>query len=139
MKRINHLLLGLILLSPIYSFSPSKKSVVTRATDSYKYEFAYTVAPDPLSPGQYQITCYFIQMDITTNTWSNPPSPTSFQIGPDIGPLAGYSETYPYDLDNYDFRSLPWDPSGDVPCTITPYSYNGIQVSQTVIPVSELP
>jgi hypothetical protein len=139
MKRITYLLLGLILLAPVYSFSPSKKSVANRATDTYKYEFAYTVAPNPYSPSQYDITCHFIQLDVTTNTWSNPVSPTSFQIGPNIGPLAGYYETFPSGLDIYAFNSLPWDPSGDVPCTITPYSYNGIPVSQTVIPVSELP
>ena len=139
MKRITHLLLGLILLAPVYSFSPSKKSVANRATDSYKYEFAYTVAPDPNSPGQYSITCNFIQLDLTTNTWTNPASPTSFQISPNSGPLAGGSETYPSGVDTYIFISLPWDPSGDISCTITPASYNGILVSQTVIPVSELP
>jgi hypothetical protein len=139
MKKQTYLLLTLILLTPFYSFSPSKKAVANRATDTYKYEFAYTVKPSVNSPGQYDITCYFIQFDLTTNTWTNPQSPTSFQISPNVGPLAGGSETYPSGLFNYTFISLPWNPSGDISCTITPTSNGGIPVSQTIIPVSELP
>ena len=144
MKKTFYLLLGLIFLAPAFSFSPSKSSVTirttnSRKTDSYKYEFAYQVQPDPNSPGQYEIICYFIQVDLTTNTWSNPQSPTSFQISPNSGPLAGGSETYPSGLYNYTFISLPWNPSGDISCTITPVSYNGIPVSQTAIPTSDLP
>ncbi len=137
MKKITRLLLAIILLVSVYSFLPSKKSVANRATDSYKYEFAYTVTP--AGGVNYNITCYFIQLDVTTNTWTNPQSPTSFTISPNIGPLVGESEIYPSSLFNYDFASLPWDPTGDIPCTITPFTYNGITVSQTAIPVSELP
>ena len=138
MKKTTYLLLSLLLLVPFYSFSPSKKSAVNHATDSYEYEFAYEVSPTAGVPGQYDIKCYFIKFDLTNNTWASVQSPTSFQISPNSGPLAGGSETYPSGLFNYTFISLPWNPSGHISCTITPTSVGGIAVSQTVIPASEL-
>jgi hypothetical protein len=134
MKKATKLLLSLILLIPLCSFSPSEKA----ARDSFKYVFAYSVKPSAISPGQYDITCYFLLFNLGNNTWTNPPAPASFTISPNSGPLVGNSVVFPQGQNNYTFISLPWEPMGQISCTITPVAINGIPVHQTAIPVSEL-
>lgn len=92
MKTSIRFLLGSLLLIPI-CFASSATGVAHRAaakTDMYQYGFGYTVTPDPI-PNVYDITLYFLKLDITNYTWAVDECPSSISVtclyGPRIGTI----------------------------------------------------
>jgi hypothetical protein len=91
MKNSIRLLLGSLLLIPI-CLASSATGVSQKSTkpDTYQYGFGYTITPDAI-PNVFDITLYFLKLDVTNFTWAVADCPSSITVtclyGPRIGSI----------------------------------------------------
>jgi hypothetical protein len=130
MKNSIRFLVGLILLIPICSFSPvTNVSHMALKPIPYPYSFAYTAKPDPSNPSVYDLTLYFVQLNLTTQSWVVTTCPAAVTITATTGPRIG-TLTFPAGQSSVGLGNTTTLPASQYPITTNPTTINGQGVNQ---------
>lgn len=167
MKKALNLLLGLLLLAPAYAKSPAFIKMIaassvpcvailppapisstgsialTQNADDQEYVIGYDAPYIGTIDGypEYDLELYFYLVDYTTNSYTVATVPNNFTVI-DTVPING-TFNWPEGTSNSSslFYGISFSQplSGNYDVTTTPTVYDGIGISQIIIPTSSLP